>query len=373
MTPWQAITWETARASGFVAYLLITFSVAVGLALTQHWQSPRWPRIVNAEMHNFLALVGLVFVAVHVLAVAVDPFTHFGLVEVLLPFVSHYRPLWMGLGITALYLGLAILVSTWLRPRIGYSWWRRIHVLTLVGYVLVTLHGLGTGSDTRTWYGFLIYAGSIALIGRLLIVRLLVPATERSKPHPTLAGLTGVGLLAITVWALLGPMQSGWNALAGGRSNAALVAATATSVTSPTGSTTSGSGTSGTTTSSGPLSAGFSGSFTGTLTQSGPDALGNTTLTLSLSLAITPAAKALVTLQGQQTDGGLSVSSGDVTLGITSQPSLYTGIVTGIQGGNIWEFAARVASRNATLYLSFNVHFGSGDAIQGSITASPAS
>jgi len=45
------------------------------------------------------------------------------------------------------------LISTWLRPRIAYTWWRRLHVLTLAIYALVTIHGIGTGSDTRTWWG----------------------------------------------------------------------------------------------------------------------------------------------------------------------------------------------------------------------------
>jgi DMSO/TMAO reductase YedYZ heme-binding membrane subunit len=56
----------------------------------------------------------------------------------------------MALGIVALYLGLAIGLSTWIRPRIGYKWWRRLHVLTLGIFVLATIHGLGTGSDTQS-------------------------------------------------------------------------------------------------------------------------------------------------------------------------------------------------------------------------------
>ena len=214
MTFWQSVTWETARASGMVAYLLISLSVAVGLALTRHMQSARWPRMLNTEMHNFLALVGLVFIGVHVLAVLIDPYTHFGLGAVLIPFVSNYRPLWMGLGIVSLYLGFAILISTWLRPRIGYTWWRRIHVLTLLGYIGVTLHGIGSGTDTREWWAALIYLASVAGIGTLLILRLLVPANAQAKRHPVIAGLVGVGIAALVAWALIGPFQANWGTTA---------------------------------------------------------------------------------------------------------------------------------------------------------------
>jgi predicted ferric reductase len=86
----------------------------------------------------------------------------------------------------ALYLGLAVGISTWLRPRIGYTWWRRLHVLTFGVYVLATLHGLGTGSDTQTWWGLSIYLVSIVLVGSLLCQRLLARANKRkhAPAHP---------------------------------------------------------------------------------------------------------------------------------------------------------------------------------------------
>src|SRR5215469_5637601 len=98
----------------------------------------------------------------------------------------------MALGIVALYLGLAIGLSTWLRPIIGYAWWQRLHVLTLVTYGLVTVHGIATGSDTRTWWGVLIYAGSAAIIAWLLLLRLLQPATAQGQRHPGWAIVTAL-------------------------------------------------------------------------------------------------------------------------------------------------------------------------------------
>jgi predicted ferric reductase len=179
---WQTVTWDVARAGGFTAYVLLTLAVVAGLALSTKLQSPsRWPRLLNSELHNFLTLLSTIFVGVHVLAVWVDPFTHFGWNEVFIPFVSQYRAVWMALGIVALYLGIAIGVSTWLRPRIGYTWWRRLHVLTIGIYALVTLHGIGTGSDTQTWWGLGIYLVSIVLVGSLLWQRLVTPRNKQSN------------------------------------------------------------------------------------------------------------------------------------------------------------------------------------------------
>jgi methionine sulfoxide reductase heme-binding subunit len=182
MTIWQSVTWNIARAGGFTSYVLLTLAVVVGLALSTQLQSPgRWPRLINSELHNFLTLLSTIFMVVHVLAVWIDPFTRFGWNEIFIPFASHYRPIWMALGIVALYLGIAIGISTWLRPRIGYTWWRRLHVLTLGIFVLVTIHGLGTGSDTQTPWALGIYLVSIAAVGLLFCRRLLDPAGKRKQ------------------------------------------------------------------------------------------------------------------------------------------------------------------------------------------------
>ena len=196
-TIWQAVTWDVARAGGFTAYILLTLAIAVGLMLSAQIQSPsRWPRMLNSELHNFLTLLSTVFLGVHILAIWIDPFTHFGWNEVFIPFVSTYRTVWMALGIVALYLGIAIGISTWLRPRIGYAWWRKLHVLTLGVYVLATIHAIGTGSDTQTWWGLCIYLVSIVLVVSLFCRRLLV--TNSKRKHAPAKPVTPVRNMSAT-------------------------------------------------------------------------------------------------------------------------------------------------------------------------------
>ena len=181
MSIWQAVTWDVARAAGFTSYILLALAVIAGLALSMQWQSSsRWPRLINNELHNFLSLLSTIFLGVHILAVWIDPFTNFGWNEIFIPFVSTYRAPWMALGIVGLYLGIAIGISTWLRPYIGYKWWRRLHVLTMGIYALATLHGIGTGTDTQSWWALCIYLVSIVLVGSLFFLRLFSP-TNKSK------------------------------------------------------------------------------------------------------------------------------------------------------------------------------------------------
>jgi predicted ferric reductase len=175
---WESITWVVARAGGFTAYGLLALAVIVGLALSLHWQSPQWPRLINAELHNFLTLLSTVFLVVHVGAVIVDPFTHFTLLQVFVPFASTYRPLWMGLGVVALYLGIAIGISTLLRKRIGYTLWRQLHTLTLAIFVLATIHGIFTGTDAHSWWAVSIYVASVGVVGTLFLLRLAQPGAK---------------------------------------------------------------------------------------------------------------------------------------------------------------------------------------------------
>jgi len=208
MTLWQAITWNVARAGGFTSYILLTLAVALGLALSMQFQSPsRWPRLLNSELHNFMTLLSTIFLGMHVLAVWTDPYTNFGLNELLIPFVSHYRPVWMALGIVALYLGIAIGLSTWLRPRIGYTWWRRLHILTLGIYALATLHGIGTGSDAQSWWALGIYFASIILVGTLLCRKFLTPIGKNGRSYPVFVGLTLLAMLALAFWIVFSALQ----------------------------------------------------------------------------------------------------------------------------------------------------------------------
>lgn len=181
MTLWQTVTWDVARAGGFMSYILLVLSVIAGLALSMQLQSPsRWPRLVNNELHNFLALLSTVFLVVHVLAVWVDPFVKFGWQQVFIPFVSDYSAPWMAIGIVAMYLGIAIGITTLLRPMIGYRWWRLLHYGTFGIFVLATLHSIGTGTDTRTWWGLTIYLLSILSVGGLFCMRVFA-SVNKSK------------------------------------------------------------------------------------------------------------------------------------------------------------------------------------------------
>jgi hypothetical protein len=328
MSAWGQVTWDIARSGGFVAYGLLTLAVALGLALAMRWQAPRWPRQINSELHNFVTLLSLVFVVIHVLAVWLDPFTTFGWSEVFIPFVSHYRAIWMAFGIVALYLGLALAASVWLRPYIGYEWWRRLHVLTLVVYLLVTVHGLTTGSDTRTAWGAAIYALSVLLIAALLWIRLLTPVGGQQRRHPIWVGVTALALFIGVIATVLGPMRAGWNAFANGGNGSGQRGSAAAGLTAQISGATP---TATPNTRASALTAPFVAQLSGVMRQTSPDASGAVEVTVdsTLRIAQTGATGALtIILDGvaQGGDGGsLNVTATRVSLGPSASDITYRG------------------------------------------------
>jgi DMSO/TMAO reductase YedYZ heme-binding membrane subunit len=213
-----------------VAYVLATASVVLGLLLSLGFRSTRWPRFITNELHRFLSVLTLIFVVIHTIAVLLDPFTAFTPAEVLVPFAAHYRPLWIAMGIVAGYLALAVWASEYVRGRIGYAWWRRFHYLAFAVFALGALHGVGAGSDTREWWGLVIYGLTIGAVVFLIgwrLVRALAPGWRDAA-----VGALAVVHAAAAIFILVGPAQAGWNAIAnngnGDGASAAWVAAQAT-------------------------------------------------------------------------------------------------------------------------------------------------
>lgn len=173
LTQTPSALWYFARAAGFVSLVLLSLTVALGIALTLRWRSREWPTFVSDGLHRYLGIVFFVFLAVHVITILLDPFTKFSLGDVLVPFKSTYRPLWMGLGICAAELALALGLSVHLRKWIGYRAWRALHYGTYATLPVAFLHGLGTGTDSLAWWGTAIYAACGLPIAGLVALRVV--------------------------------------------------------------------------------------------------------------------------------------------------------------------------------------------------------
>ena len=140
--------WYATRATGLVALVLLTASMTLGLLSSVRYQRPAWPRFVTLGLHRNLSLLALAFTVAHVLTTVLDSFVSIPLQDAVVPFISSYRPLWVGFGAIAFDLMIALTVTSLLRTRMGLRSWRVVHWTAYLCWPVAVLHGLGTGTDT---------------------------------------------------------------------------------------------------------------------------------------------------------------------------------------------------------------------------------
>jgi len=100
-----------------------------------------------------------------------DRFVPFGLSDLFVPLKSAFRPISVAFGIVAMYGMVIVLVSSWVRKRLGTVWWRRLHLLAVPMFTLTLLHGLFAGSDSARPWMFAIYVVTGLITLFLVIVR----------------------------------------------------------------------------------------------------------------------------------------------------------------------------------------------------------
>jgi sulfoxide reductase heme-binding subunit YedZ len=139
--------WYLSRAAGLVSYILLFLSIAFGLGLRSN-QSGQTRRRVVLELHQFLAVLGLAFLGLHIGALLGDSYINFSIANLLLPVALPYRAAATAAGIFGMY-GFVVVFSTFLVRRwVGKKTWRAVHGAAIVMFVLVLVHSITAGTDT---------------------------------------------------------------------------------------------------------------------------------------------------------------------------------------------------------------------------------
>jgi methionine sulfoxide reductase heme-binding subunit len=205
--------WYATRATGVVALVLLTITVALGITGTARDASPRWPRVVTAGLHRNISLLTVAFVAAHVLTTVLDRYAPISLASAIIPFSSPYRALWLSLGTVACDLLLALVLTSLLRARLPYLAWRGVHLLAYASWPVALWHGLGTGTDSRLPWLLGLDAACMLIMAAAVWRRLLL--IPRSIVRTAALAATIAVPLATAVFVLAGPLQSGWARRAG--------------------------------------------------------------------------------------------------------------------------------------------------------------
>jgi predicted ferric reductase len=169
----ERVYWYMSRSAGVIAYMLLWGSVIWGLMVTNKMLQGMAKPLLTFELHQFLSILALVFSAFHVFILLGDRYIDFTLADLLIPFRSTYEPLWVGLGVLSFYIVGMLVVSFYVRRRIGHKTWRVLHYASFLAWVMVTLHGLLAGSDSRTTLMLSLYVIGALSVGFLTSYRIL--------------------------------------------------------------------------------------------------------------------------------------------------------------------------------------------------------
>lgn len=187
----------------------------LGIVTSVRWAGDSTPGFVSADMHRNLSLIAISLVVLHVITTLLDPFAHISIRDVIIPVGAAYRPVWLGLGVVAFEVMLAIVVTSLLRDRIGPRVWRLIHWAAYASWPLALVHGLGTGSDARAPWMIAAVVWSIVAVLVALFFRLRRGGEATFGLRAGVALTIGLALFAGGNWAFNGPFAPGWAAKAG--------------------------------------------------------------------------------------------------------------------------------------------------------------
>ncbi len=173
--------WYITRATAVASYITLSLSVALGVIQSiARTSRERLPWVVD-ELHQVSSTLTGVLVLAHLTALYFDPFLPFSLRNLLVPVNEPYKPLAVTLGVFALYCMASLLLSSWLRRRVSYGFWRGLHYFSFIAFALVTAHGYLAGSDTQEPWMLGLYVGASGAVLFLLLMRLFTTPHSEAK------------------------------------------------------------------------------------------------------------------------------------------------------------------------------------------------
>lgn len=194
----EKFTWYLGRASGILAFILLSSVVIFGLVISSRAFGNFVPGALAYEAHRFVAWLALGTVILHFSSFFFDNFLKLSIVEALVPFVlvrdmKTVAGFNLGkaaaLGIVAFY-GILILIFTseW-RAKMSLKVWRSIHYTSFATYVLFLAHGFTAGTDSREWWMRALYAASLSVVLLMILIRIIsrniVPAWRNLRARKT--------------------------------------------------------------------------------------------------------------------------------------------------------------------------------------------
>ena len=165
-------TWEWIRLLGFLSYFYFTVSIIFGLI--RKTPSIKANKNLYFQIHHISGWLGLFAVLLHMILLIIDKFEPYRISEILIPFGADYKPNLSALGTIAFYLFLIVFfTSDFLIKKMGFSIWKKVHLLVLPAWIISLIHGIFIGTDSKNILVLLFYGGTVILVAIMLLIRII--------------------------------------------------------------------------------------------------------------------------------------------------------------------------------------------------------
>lgn len=153
-TSWS---WYVIRGSGIIAAISLVILMLSGIGLITGHTFRFLEPITAWASHRALGIVFGVSILLHMLGLLFDHFVPFNLLDLLVPWLSNYKPvtifglqlgsMYVTLGVLAFYLVVVIVASSLLWVEKKPYLWKLIHLLSYLVMAFVFIHALYLGTD----------------------------------------------------------------------------------------------------------------------------------------------------------------------------------------------------------------------------------
>ena len=164
--------WYFTRASGLVAYFLLFLLLVSGIGIKTSWTFKILSPTFAWLNHRYIGIALTFSVIVHLLSLLVDSFLKFTILDVLVPFMSSFKPLYLSLGIIGFYLLVAVIISSIFTIARFPKAWRLLHYLPYPLFIVLFVHGYFIGTDTKVLAIKMMYLFTGIIITWLSLYRL---------------------------------------------------------------------------------------------------------------------------------------------------------------------------------------------------------
>jgi sulfoxide reductase heme-binding subunit YedZ len=173
--------WALGRGTGVVALVLMTVTVVLGILTRSGRPAFGLPRFAVTLVHRNSALIGTIFIVIHVVSLLFDPYAQLNVLDFFVPFLGSYHPLWLGLGTVAMDLLIAIVVTSLLRRWVGQRVFRIVHWATYALWPIALFHSIGTGTDAGNGLFILLAIACSAAVAGSVLWRLTTGFQQRGR------------------------------------------------------------------------------------------------------------------------------------------------------------------------------------------------